>query len=214
MIRLFTPLRILLLVIVLVATVVGFAFIPETINLPVHWGVDGKVDATLPRNWALLQLPAIIAVVWAIFWAIGRFTSQEGREAARYVMDVALSAATGLIVLIQIIMVLAGLGIEFDVIRIVGIGIGLMLVALGNVMPKSRPNGVAGIRIPTTMRSASNWQATHRLAGWLTIVGGLVLIVASVFVGPPMLIVWLIACALGPLVIGSIYSIVIARRTA
>jgi uncharacterized membrane protein len=214
MIRFFTPLRILLLIIALVATIAGFLLIPETLSLPIHWGIDGKVDATLPRNWALLQLPVLIAVLWTIFWAIGRFTSPEKREAARHVMEVALSAATGLVVLIQIIMVLAGLGYELDVIKIVAIGVGLMLVALGNVMPKSRPNGVAGIRIPTTMSSAANWQATHRLTGWLTIAGGLVLIVVSVFVGPPMLIVWLLGCVIVPMLIGGIYSIVIARRAA
>jgi uncharacterized membrane protein len=213
MIRLTSPINLLLAAIGIAATIAGFLFVPMNIDLPIHWGLDGQIDATLPRNWALLQMPAAIAAVWAIFWAIGRYGNPERQQASTHVMNVALPAITGLLVLVQILVVLVGLGVPVDVVRAIVIGLALMEIALGNAMPKSQPNWVAGIRIPTTLTDAANWQATHRLTGLLMIIGGVATFVAALILpaSTPLLIVTLAALFL-PLAIGIAYSLAYASR--
>jgi uncharacterized membrane protein len=214
MIRLTSPINLLLAAIGIAATIAGFLFVPMNIDLPIHWGLDGQIDATLPRNWALLQMPAAIASVWVIFWAIGRYGNAERRQASTHVMNAALPAITGLLVLAQILIVMVGLGIPVDVVRTIVIGLALLEIVLGNAMPKSQPNWVAGIRIPTTLNDAANWQATHRLTGLLMIAGGIATFIAALIwpASAPLLIATLAALFL-PLAIGIAYSLAYARRT-
>lgn len=212
MIHFRSPLNIALVVVGLLATLAGFLFVPADMALPTHWGIDGQPDMHLPRNWALLQSLAIIAAVWLIFYAIGRWGNRERQQASTHVMNAALTALTGLFVLIQVLVVLLGLGVAVDVVRGVIVGVALMQIALGNAFPKSQPNYVAGIRIPTTLADPANWQATHRLGGILMIAGGLVGIAAAALLP---IGIWLLVVVLGafvlPLVIASLYSLSYAR---
>jgi uncharacterized membrane protein len=212
MIRFRSPLNIAFVAIGLLATIAGFLLVPADMALPAHWGVDGQPDMHLPRNWALLQIPAIIAAVWTIFWAIDRFGNSERRQASTHVMNVALMALTALFVLIQVLVVMVGMGVIVDVVRIVLVGVVLMQIALGNAFPKSQPNTIAGIRIPTTLADPANWQATHRLAGVLMILSGIAFLAAAAFLPIGL---WLLAAFVAswivPLVIASLYSLAYAR---
>lgn len=212
MIRFRSPLNIAFIVLLVAATVAGFLLVPADLHLPSHWGLDGQPDATLPRNWALLQMPAVIAAVWVIFYAIQRWGNRDRQQASTHVMNVALTAITALFVLIQVLVVLVGMGIAVDVVRSVLVGVALLQIALGNAMPKSQPNYVAGIRIPTTLNDPANWQATHRLAGVLMIFGGLAGLAAAILLPVGwLLFVAVVAMFLLPMIIASIYSLAYAR---
>lgn len=215
MIRFASPLKLILLALLAVVTLAGFILIPQATGLPVHWNVAGEADIVLDRNWALLQMPATVAIIWAIFWAIERFGGEARREAAAAVLNVALAAITGLMVLIQGVIVLVGLGVEVNVLRVVIAGVALMQIALGNVMPKSRPNGVAGIRVRTALTDPANWAATHRLAGALTMLAGLLLFAAALLLPVGIwLLVAVFAAWIVPLGTGALYSVLRAGRSA
>lgn len=212
MIRFRSPLNVAFVAMLVAATVAGFIFIPGSMALPSHWGIDGQPDMTLPRNWALLQMPAAIAAVWAIFYAIQRWGNRDRQQASTHVMNVALTAITGLFVLIQVLIVLVGIGVAVDVVRSVLVGVALMQIALGNAFPKSQPNYVAGIRIRTTLADPANWQATHRLGGILMIVGGLAGLASAILLPVGLwLFVAFIASFLLPMIIASLYSLAYAR---
>jgi uncharacterized membrane protein len=212
MIRFRSPTNMTFVVLGVLATIAGFLLVPAEMALPAHWGIDGQPDAFLPRHWALLQMPAVIAAVWVIFYAIQRWGNRERRQASTHVMNVALTAITGLFVLIQVLVVLVGMGIAVDVVRGVLVGVALLEIALGNAMPKSQPNTVAGIRIPTTLADPANWQATHRLGGILMIIGGVAFLAAALVLP----VGWwlfgaLLAAFLLPMIVASLYSLAYAR---
>jgi uncharacterized membrane protein len=76
-------------------------------------------------------------------------------------------------------------------------------------MGKLRKNFFVGIRTPWTLASDAVWERTHRLAGWLFMLGGLVAIVATL-AGASFWIA--IAAILAAGLIPCIYSLVIYRR--
>ncbi|MEW5931420.1 MAG: SdpI family protein [Gemmatimonadota bacterium] len=53
--------------------------------------------------------------------------------------------------------------------------LGLLFVALGNYLPRVRPNWFVGVRTPWTLSSDAVWRDTHRLAGWTFVAAGLLL---------------------------------------
>ena len=53
---------------------------------------------------------------------------------------------------------------------------------IGNYLPKCKQNYTMGIKIPWTLDNEDNWNKTHRLAGFLWVIGG-VLITLNAFLG-------------------------------
>ncbi len=53
------------------------------------------------------------------------------------------------------------------------IGVGALLIVLGNYMPKIKPNYFIGIRTPWTLESEAVWNKTHRLGGKVFIAMGM-----------------------------------------
>jgi uncharacterized membrane protein len=214
MIKLFTPLKLLLLAAMAIALAAGFVLVPAGTMLPVHWNFAGEADWFLPRDLALLMPAAVVTLAWVIFLAVNRFARPADREAGAYVAGVVLTALTATFLGISIATIAIGLELPVSMVQVVAVAIALLLIVLGNAMPKSRPNSFAGIRLPSTLRSESNWLATHRLTGWLTIAGGVVLLAAAFLAPVQVLMWWLIGCVIGPILIGSVYSLALARRSA
>ncbi len=212
MIRFFTPLRLALVAALFATAIAGFVLVPPGVQLPVHWGMTGEADGFLPRELALLMPVAIVALVWTIFLAVARFARPADVEAGRYVTGVSLTALTAIFLAIEVMMVLIGVGASVNVVQGIAVAMGLLLLVLGNAMPKSQPNSFAGIRMPTTLRDPGNWQATHRLGGVLAIIGGLVLLVAALVAPRNQLVFWLIGCVLAPMLAATVYSLLHARQ--
>ena len=49
------------------------------------------------------------------------------------------------------------------------------MIVIGNYLPKTRRNYIIGIRLPWTLENDENWSKTHRLAGKIWVLGGLLL---------------------------------------
>jgi uncharacterized membrane protein len=78
----------------------------------------------------------------------------------------------------------SGMGWEPDVTVIVPLVLGILFVAIGNYLPKCTRNYTIGIKIPWTLDSEENWNATHRLAGKLWVAGGILLLPCAFLPAP------------------------------
>jgi uncharacterized membrane protein len=196
----------------LAVTLGGYLLIPSGSLLPVHWGPSGEPDAFWPRDLALLMPPVIGMAVTAVFWALGGFAPPAQLEASRHAWRTVVPALTALFLTIQAGIVLAGLGYPDLMVRMICVAIGVMLVLLGNIMPKMQPNGLAGIRLPW-LGDAIVWQKTQRLGGLMFVIGGLVLLACAAFLAEPMyLVAALLAALLVPVASTTIYSYRMAHR--
>ena len=87
------------------------------------------------------------------------------------------------------------LGWKFRLAGLLYVGLGLMFAAIGNYFPKCRPNRTVGIRISWTLGSEENWNATHRFAGKVWVIGGLIMVLAALLPEVPGIIVTVLAVA-------------------
>ena len=81
--------------------------------------------------------------------------------------------------------------------------IGMLFIIIGNYMPKARQSYTIGIRIPWTLDNEENWNRTHRLAGWLWMISGIVLAVLTILHVPAG---WLIGVFASIVIIPTFYS--------
>lgn len=210
---LLTPLNLVLIVLLAAATIAGFALIPADAILPIHWGFTGEADGFLPRNGALLLLPAIALAVVVLLVVLMRVVARERVEAARHAMMTVIPSLLGLFLAVQIAVVMIGTGIAVDMVRVVVLGLGVLYAVLGNVMPKTQPNAFAGIRLPWTMRDPVNWQATNRFGGLLMMLGGLAMVAAALLTGhAPTLLIATLAAVFLPIAVVTIYSYRLAHH--
>lgn len=63
--------------------------------------------------------------------------------------------------------------------------LGLLLVVVGNLLPKLRPNKYVGIRLPWIMHDEARWAKTHRFSGFAMVLCGVAMLVCSLFASVP-----------------------------
>jgi uncharacterized membrane protein len=76
-------------------------------------------------------------------------------------------------------MVAAMLGHETLAPRIINVVMGISLVVAGNVMPRVRPNLVAGVRTRRTLTDPDLWRETHRLLGIAFVLAGAITVLVG-----------------------------------
>ena len=75
-----------------------------------------------------------------------------------------------------------GLGYNLSSTKYVIVAVGILIIFIGNYLPKCRQNYTVGIKLPWTLNDINNWNKTHRMAGVLWIICG-ILFAVSAFLG-------------------------------
>lgn len=70
--------------------------------------------------------------------------------------------------------------------QIVPLMLGITLISVGNLLPRTRPNLAIGIRTQRTLSDRACWIRTHRRAGYLVVACGVVLVLSALAVPEPV----------------------------
>jgi uncharacterized membrane protein len=181
------------------------SLVPAGAQLPTHWGIDGQPDRTQPALRALL-LPAGISLLISLAFAAVPWIDplQDKLKASAPVLRASWIGLMGLMVLVQWTVAAPIYGFDVGT-RPIVLGLGVLFLVIGNVLPKSRPGFFVGIRTPWTITDTDIWIATNRLGGKLMMLAGALVVVAGLLpVAEParfaVLIVSVTASALAPVV--------------
>lgn len=159
-----------------IVSAIVFVQIPDGVQVPLHWGIDGTPDRYGPAWQGLFMPPAVMAFVLGIFsilkWIEPRQENLQKSMRARG--GIALAVVLMMLVL-QAGTISIALGNEVPMVRLVLFAVGLMLMVMGNFLGKTRSNFFIGIRTPWTLSSDDVWRRTHRLGGKLFMVAGAVM---------------------------------------
>ena len=163
-----------------IASAVVYSDLPE--RMPTHWNLAGEVDGWSPREWGAWMIPVVTALMWAML----RWLPSIDPRGKNYVKfggafeGIMISVMLFMLVL-HVIALRAALGDPVAMERVVPVAVGLLLVVIGNLLPRARPNWFVGIRTPWTLSSDRVWEKTHRLGGRLFVVGGILIALSTVF---------------------------------
>ena len=98
---------------------------------------------------------------------------------------------------------------NINLIRFLPLLIGIILIVMGNYLPKCRQNYTAGIRLPWTLSSEENWNKTHRLGGKVMVACGFLLALCTFLTIHPVIIVSVIFASV---LIPCIYSYILFKK--
>lgn len=149
-------------------------------EIPIHWNVYGEVDDWGHKSVAVFVLPLFLLLM---HWICVLATSKDPKNQANTEkpMLLVLWITPILSVALSTIIYITALGNELPINTVISMILGLVFVVIGNYLPKCKQSYTIGIRIPWTLKSEENWNKTHRLAGWVWVVCGLIILVCGFF---------------------------------
>jgi hypothetical protein len=138
------------------------------------------------RIMVAFTLPTTALVIYALFcslWKHDRIRSGNGAFASTYhaivLRALLFVLALHVLVMIELTGMLDVVGLHVSAGRAVVVLLGVVLVAIGNLLPRTRPNVAVGVRTQRTLANPQVWQRVHRAGGYATVGLGLVIAVTG-----------------------------------
>ncbi len=176
-------------------------------QVPVHWDINGNVDDYTTKAQAVFLMPLVLV---AFHWICVIGTSLDPKK--QNINDKMFTLVLWIIPIISLLcnslVYATALGHKVSVEIIMPLFMGALFVIIGNYLPKCKQSYTMGIKLPWTLDDEENWNKTHRLAGFLWVIGGVV-IMATAFLG----VFWFLFVVLIPMVfIPFIYSYLLYKK--
>ena len=140
-----------------------------------HWNFSGEPDGFASRIVAASLMPLVLFVLTAGLQLLPTINPKREHDAG--FLRVYWLLVNGLMLflgVIHVVLLANGIGAPVDPFVLMPLGLGLLLVLIGSLLGGVLPNATLGVRTPWTLASESIWRMTHRTAGWLLVLGGLV----------------------------------------
>lgn len=179
-------------------------------RMATHFDMSGAANGWMAKPVVVFGMPLFFAAMNAVLIFSLAFDPKRKNISAAFktaikwlmpIMSVVIQGAT----------ILIALGNDIDISTIVLAFVGVVFVICGNYLPKSRRNYTVGIKLPWTLDNDDNWNRTHRLAGFLWVIGGLAMIAAA-FTPHPAVRTALVAIPFVLALVPTVYSFVLYRR--
>jgi uncharacterized membrane protein len=160
------------------ASAIAWPRLPQA--MPVHWNLAGEPDRYGGRLEGALLIPGMMLLIWVLMRGLPKVDPRRAnyeKMAGTYEHVITLVLVTMLV--IHGAVLASALGYAVPIGQVIPVVVGVLLMGLGNVLPRARPNWWFGVRTPWTMSSDRVWTRTHRVAGYSMFVAGLGLVAAA-----------------------------------
>ena len=180
-----------------VITAICVQFMPETV--PMHYNMQGEIDRYGSRNENFL-FPCMI-VVFNVFWVIlmkvfekraAKTDSDKERiEAENNIKVLGFTAIsmTIMFTVMQTVFLFMDINISDQTGKDEGghqccgeLSDGIMVIVIGNIIPKCKRNRFVGIRTTWSMDNDTTWELSNRLGGRLLMLCGILTILETIFI--------------------------------
>ncbi|MFB6104838.1 MAG: SdpI family protein [Halobacteriaceae archaeon] len=133
-----------------------------------RWSAAGEPVATMDKMVGLAIVPALTAVLLAVFWVIPRIDPlRENIAEFRGYYDWFVILFALFMTALQIGIVAYNLGYTFDFTVFVLVAVAALFYYLGILLANAERNWFVGIRTPWTLSSDAVWARTHALGSRL-----------------------------------------------
>lgn len=153
--------------------------LPAGTQLPTHWNAAGAADRYADASSALFMPVFLTIGLSSVFALLPRLEPlQERLDRSRALLVTAWAGLLAIMAVVEFMVAAPAFGLHPPATLMLA-AVGVLLIAIGNMLPKSRPGFFVGIRTPWAILDEDNWVATHRLGAWTFIAGGALMVAAG-----------------------------------
>lgn len=180
--------------------------LPE--RVPIHWGLDGGPNGWASRTFAAFGIPLLAILLWAFMVWVPRIDPRNANIARfRPSYDATVAATVAFVVVVHLAALGVSLGWPIRIDTAVNVAMGALLLVIGNLLPRARPNFTFGVRTPWTIEDDRVWARSNRIGGYLMVAAGIVTIAAAFLPGP-----WPVAIAVAATTIAALGAVIFSYR--
>ena len=150
--------------------------LPDTMTT--HWGADGAADGQGSKAMAIFLPGGILLLVHLLALMLTGLDKNIHKQTKK-AQAIIFWIVPCLNLFVYGLIYGVSLGMEMNVARFLPAFLGLLLLVMGNYMPKVKQNSTLGIKIKWTLQNEENWVKTHRFAGKVWFASGLAMIVST-----------------------------------
>ena len=166
-------------ILILLPSLVGCVFwnqLPE--EIPTHFNLLGQADGYNHKMSAIFGLPTLMLLMhWLLLFLMIKDPKSSNISSKIQLLIYWIIPFVSCLSMISIFG--ESLGYSMMSGLLAQIFMGLVMIVIGNYLPKTHRNYIIGIRLPWTLENDENWRKTHRLAGKIWVLGGLLLFLNS-----------------------------------
>ena len=182
--------------------------LPE--QFPIHFNAAGEVDGWSSKAFGVFGLPlSLVACQWLCsLGSLKMDPKAENLESKAF--SLVLWIIPVLSVVLNALVYCTALGMDMNVQIIMPLLVGLLMVIIGNWLPKCKQTYTLGIKLPWTLADETNWNRTHRFAGPIWVVCGLVIMLCGLIGGA---FLWVMVAAFVVMIAApTLYSYLLFRK--
>ena len=178
--------------------------------MPTHFDMNGVPNGWSSKVFAVFGLPLfLVACEWFCLLATG--ADPKRRNVPHKVLTLMLWLIP-VITLISLGSVYAmALGADMNTPQLLYPFFSLLFILVGNYLPKCRQSYTMGIKLPWTLANEENWNKTHRMAGPVWMLCGVVTL-PCFFLPRDFAVTLLFAALFAAILIPTVYSFLLARK--
>ena len=150
--------------------------LPE--NIAMQWSFDGNPNWFAPKAAAAFGMPIFFAVLNILVVILINSDPRRKNISAKMITFVRWLVPVITLVTVPIIL-FTNMGIKLPIILITFTLLGVMFIFIGNYLPKCKQNHIVGFRFSWTLNDSKNWNKTHRIGGYLLVLGGVLFIILA-----------------------------------
>lgn len=167
--------------------------------IPVHFDNAGNPDNYMPKTLAAYGLPVFMAAI--NLYTHFRLDNDPKAKNASAVVKQAMKWVLPIISVIVIpFSLFTAMGVKLPIVMAVTALGGVVIVICGNYLPKCRQNYTVGIKLPWTLDSEKIWNKTHRFAGFVWVIGGLIIMANAFWAGRYVNLAVIVMLVISPIV--------------
>ncbi len=146
-------------------------------QIPIHFDFSGVPD-NYAGKWFIFAIPLLSFVLTALAEFMPKI-DPKGESYDKFPKVYQLMHWLINLVLCgcNVFIILYSLGYHFNIGYLSGPMVGIMLIVLGNYMPKFKQSFFCGIKTPWALADEENWYKTHRFGGKVWVIGGVLFMV-------------------------------------
>ncbi len=193
----------------IIIAVIGVLIMPDII--PTHFGPDGTPD-DWGSKYSVFMYPGILLLITALAEPMKKIDPKlENYERFdKYYYNFFFGFALFFLTM-EVANIALALGIPINVGNVICFMVGVFMIFIGNMMPKIKQNFFFGVKTPWTLSDEEIWYKTHRMAGKVLVLAGIIMIISAFIAGTAK--VWVL---LGTIIIMAfiplVYSFIIFTK--